>query len=141
MGEIPFGFLTGWTIVVVDDEFDSLTVAKRILEFHGAAVYTAETGVEGLALIKSVLPRLVISDLSMPEMDGSSMLNHLREHEPTRDIPVIALTAHAMMGDRERVLAAGFNSYLTKPINAGTFTQCLVDILREIPELNKQLSL
>jgi CheY-like chemotaxis protein len=140
MSDIPPGFLEGWNIVVVDDEWDSLTVAQIILEFYGAIVRTAENGRDGLKLIKTAPPKLVISDLSMPEMDGWTLLRHLREHYTTCDIPVIALTAHAMLGDRERALAAGFNNYMTKPLSADTFIEHLVSIIRTIPVLRAELT-
>jgi CheY-like chemotaxis protein len=139
MNDIPSDLLVGWDIVIIDDEPDSLTVAGIILDFYGANVRTADNGQKGLELVQSGRPRFIISDLSMPEMDGWEFLSRLRADPTTQDIPVIALTAHALAGDRDRVLMAGFESYLTKPLNANTFMQQLVEIFGSIPALREHL--
>lgn len=79
-------------------------------------------------------PRLIISDLSMPVMDGWELLTHLQQNSMTSGIPVIALTAHAMVGDRDKVIAAGFHSYLTKPLTPATFMQDLIERLKAVPQ-------
>jgi two-component system cell cycle response regulator len=119
----------GWNIVVIDDEEDSLTVFKVILTEYGANVYTASDGEEGLRLIRSVRPRFVICDLSMPGLDGWSVIHEVKLDPSLKDIPVIALTAHAMAGDRERVVAAGFHNYLPKPIIVDTFINDVTNLL------------
>lgn len=131
--------LQNWTVVVVDDEPDSLEVAVRILRHYGAEVQTAINGHEGLHTIRTVRPKLVISDLSMPEMDGWGMLTELKLDRTTMDIPVIALTAHAMVGDRERAIMAGFHNYLTKPLTPATFMKDLLVLLTDIPEFAEEL--
>ncbi len=141
MSNIPFDLLAGWDIVVIDDEPDSLEVARFILDFYGANVHTASGGKEGLELVDRIHPRFVISDLSMPEMDGWEFLKELRERAENREIPVIALTAHAMRGDRERAIAAGFHNYLTKPLTATTFIDQLLALLLDIPQLAEHLSI
>lgn len=141
MSNIPMDLLQGWDIVVIDDEPDSLEVARYILDFYGANVHTATNGMEGVALVEKVRPRFVISDLSMPEMDGWEFLSELKAALSTRDIPVIALTAHAMRGDRERALAAGFHNYLTKPLTVTTFMDQLMVLLLDIPQLSEYLIL
>jgi CheY-like chemotaxis protein len=125
--------LQNWTVVVVDDEPDSLEVAVRILRHYGADVQTAVNGADGLNQIRSIRPKLVISDLSMPEMDGWGMLGELKLDRTTMEIPVIALTAHAMVGDRERAIMAGFHNYLTKPLTPATFMKDLLVLLTDIP--------
>jgi CheY-like chemotaxis protein len=137
--EIPFDLLKGWDIVVLDDEPDSLEVARFILDFYGATVHTAENGQIGLELVRSVRPRFVISDISMPVMDGWEFIHHIKNDRVLMDIPVIALTAHAMQGDRERAMAAGFHNYLTKPLTAETFIFDLVHLLVDIPILAQEL--
>jgi two-component system, cell cycle response regulator DivK len=139
MVEYPRDLLSKWSVVVVEDEDDSLDIATYILEYYGAIVYSATNGKDGLRLVRSVLPRFVISDLSMPVMDGWEMIRELQRDSHTRDIPVIALTAHAMRGDRERAIAAGFYNYLTKPLTADMFMHDLVTLLVENPEFREAL--
>lgn len=133
--------LQNWTVVVVDDEPDSLEVAVRILRHYGADVHTAVNGSDGLNRIRSLRPKLVISDLSMPEMDGWGMLGELKLDRATIDIPVIALTAHAMVGDRERAIMAGFHNYLTKPLTPATFMKDLLVLLTDIPAFAHELTM
>jgi CheY-like chemotaxis protein len=141
MSNIPENLLSGWEIIVLDDEEDSLEVAGYILDYYGANVHAAMDGAEGLALIRKVKPRFVISDLSMPEMDGWEMLHELKNDPGLSEIPVIALTAHTMVGDRERAISTGFHNYLTKPLTADTFIHELLALLLDIPELSHHLNL
>lgn len=127
--------LDGWTVLVVDDEEDSLDVARRLLLRAGANVLTASDGMEALHLVQHHHPDCVLSDLSMPEMDGWLLMQALNESRPTSNIPVIALTAHAMPGDRQRAMEAGFSNYITKPLDARKFVQQLLAILIDIPDL------
>lgn len=134
--------MAGWTVLIVDDEPDSLEVASTLLEMAGVNVLTASHGKDALQILKTQLPKFIISDLSMPDMSGWEMLKKLKEDQMIEDIPVIALTAHAMRGDRERVVAAGFHSYLSKPLRPETFINDLLRLLIDIPQiagnLNKQ---
>ncbi len=109
-----------WAILLVDDEPDNLEVLAESLAFFGATVRTASDGEEGLEVLKDFLPDLIILDLSMPKMDGWAMRKHVKSNPITGDIPIVALSAHAMAGDRERALEVGFDGYLTKPINLAT---------------------
>lgn len=131
--------LQGWNVVVVDDEDDSLLLAELMLTEYGAAVYTAVDGKEGLDLILRVRPKFVLSDLSMPVLDGWGLISAMQDDVALKNIPVIALTAHAMMGDRERAVAAGFHNYLTKPLTVDTFMKDLVKLLVDVPELASAL--
>lgn len=133
--------LKGWDVLVVDDEPDSLEVATRILRFYGASVRSAGNGQEALVLARQATPRFIISDLSMPVMDGWGLLYELKQARETMDIPVIALTAHSMVGDRQRAIEAGFHNYLTKPLTAATFMKDLVQLLLEEPALASELVL
>lgn len=141
MIELPNDLLAGWDIVVVDDEDDSLSLAEVILLEYGANVYTATNGREGLEVIRQVKPKFAISDLSMPVLDGWGLISELKEDVAIRDIPVIALTAHAMVGDRERAVGFGFHNYLTKPLTVDTFIQDLVKLLVDIPTLANDLNI
>ncbi len=141
MLNLPDDLLKGWDIVVIDDEEDSLAVAQIILDEYGANTHTATNGQEGLAVVRSVMPKFVISDLSMPVLDGWGLINKMKTDPALKDIPAIALTAHAMVGDRERAVAVGFHNYLTKPLTVETFIQDLVNLLVDIPELANELNI
>ena len=130
MTTLSQNLLSGWDVMIIDDEEDSLEVAEIILTEYGANVHQASNGQEALTLLKSVRPKFIISDLSMPVLDGWGFVHAVKSDVHLADIPVIALTAHAMIGDRERGIAAGFHNYLTKPLT-------LVDI----PELAQELQL
>jgi CheY-like chemotaxis protein len=136
---ISSDLLKGWVVVVVDDEPDSLMVAQTLLELCGATVLTASNGRVGYERIAQTRPQLVISDLSMPEMSGWQMLHALKESLATRDIPVIALTAHAMQGDRVRAMEVGFHNYLTKPLRPETFINDLLRLVIDIPSIQTLL--
>ncbi len=134
MFKIPRIF-EGWDVMVVDDESDSLEVATRLLIIAGANVVQAVNGKDALVKLRTCSPRFIISDLSMPEMDGWELIYTIKQDRRMMDIPMIALTAHAMSGDRERALAAGFHNYISKPLDPPKFIQQLVVILTDIPEM------
>lgn len=103
------------TIAVVEDNADNRLLLQAILDgLYEIVEY--ENGVDALAGLARSLPDLVLLDISLPGMDGNEILARIRADEKLRVLPVIALTAHAMSGDREKYLAAGFNDYITKPI-------------------------
>jgi CheY-like chemotaxis protein len=102
-------------IAVVEDNPDNRLLVRVILDsLYEVTEY--ETGFAALEGIQTDKPDLVLLDVSLPEMDGTEVLRRIRADARLRDLPVIALTAHAMAGDREKFLAAGFDDYVTKPI-------------------------
>jgi len=102
-------------IAVVDDNADNRLIIRTILEDQYEIVEFS-SGMEAIEGFKKNKPSVVILDISLPEMDGTEILRRIREDPELHDLPVIALTAHAMVGDREKYLAAGFNDYVAKPI-------------------------
>jgi two-component system, cell cycle response regulator DivK len=134
MNTLPRDILAGWKILVIDDEHDSADVATRVLRYYGADVSIACNGLEGLDLVQRTHPRLVICDISMPVLDGWGVIRKLKNERSLMDIPVIALTAHAMTGDRQRAIAAGFHNYLSKPLTPFTFTRDLLILLVDLPQ-------
>jgi CheY-like chemotaxis protein len=110
-----------WNIVVTDDDPDTIRVVECVLAFFGARVRAAECGSVCLDLIRQERPTFLLLDIQMPLMSGWDVLEKIRKDDSLKDLLVIALTAHAMAGDRERVLEGGFNAYLPKPINPLTF--------------------
>ncbi len=111
------GKVTDWIVLIADDEPDSIELITEALEYQGATVRAAANGREALALLEHFKPTLILTDLSMPEMDGWAVLRSVRKNAALAAVPVFALTAHAMAGDVERGLAAGFSGYITKPIS------------------------
>ncbi|HEV7993940.1 MAG TPA: response regulator [Gemmatimonadaceae bacterium] len=103
------------TIAVVEDNADNRLLLQAILDGQYSLV-EYDNGIDALAGLNASLPELVLLDISLPGMDGNEILIRIRADENLRHLPVIALTAHAMSGDREKYLAAGFNDYITKPI-------------------------
>jgi CheY-like chemotaxis protein len=103
------------TVAVVEDNADNRLLLQAILDgLYEVVEY--ENGVDALAGLSANLPDLVLLDISLPGMDGNEILVRIRADEQLRRLPVIALTAHAMAGDREKYLTAGYNDYITKPI-------------------------
>jgi two-component system, cell cycle response regulator DivK len=102
-------------IAVVDDNADNRLIIRTILEDQYEIVEFS-SGSEAIEGFKKDRPDVVILDISLPEMDGTEILRRIRDDSTLHDLPVIALTAHAMGGDREKYLAAGFNDYVAKPI-------------------------
>lgn len=121
-----------WVVLIVDDEPDNVQVAEKILTWQGAAVYTARNGKDGLALLETIRPTFVLLDLSMPIMDGWTMHREMRARPELAPIPVIALTAHAMPGDQEQVMKAGFDGYIAKPFSLRLFLEQIRSLVRQI---------
>lgn len=112
-----------WIVLIVDDEPDNLGVAQKVLSYGGADVHIARNGVEGLAVLEKITPTFILLDLSMPEMDGWEMFSLARANESLASVPIIALTAHAMTGDKERIEQAGFDGYIPKPFRINSFME------------------
>ena len=103
-------------ILYVEDNDDNIFVVYRRLSRWGHTVLIARNGREGLAMAQSERPDLIVMDLSLPKLDGWTATRILKNSSETKQIPILALTAHAMAGDRERALAAGCDDFATKPI-------------------------
>ena len=103
------------TVAVVDDNADNRLIIRTILEDQ-YQIEEYSGGTEAMDAFRNKRPDVVILDISLPEMDGTEILNLIRSDPSLRALPVIALTAHAMVGDREKYLALGFNDYVAKPI-------------------------
>jgi len=103
------------TLAVVEDNADNRLLLQAILD-GPYRIVEYENGTDALAGLRAERPDLVLLDISLPGMDGNEILARIRLDQSLRTLPVIALTAHAMTGDREKYLAAGFDDYVTKPI-------------------------
>jgi CheY-like chemotaxis protein len=119
--------LVGRTVLLVDDDARNIFALSSVLERRGMHVLTATTGKEAVAIVENT-PELaiVLMDIMMPEMDGYQTMGVIREQPEYRRLPIIALTAKAMKGDREKCLEAGASDYLAKPVN----TEQLLSALR-----------
>ncbi len=116
------------TVALVEDNPDNRLLVRVILEsLYEVTEY--ENGFAALEGLPKEKPDLVLLDVSLPEMDGTEVLRRIRADANLRDLPVIALTAHAMAGDREKYLAAGFDEYVTKPIVDETL---LLDAIKKL---------
>lgn len=103
-------------MLLVEDNEDNRIIYSTVLRHTGFDVVEALNGVQAVELARRLLPDLILMDISIPEMDGWEATRILRQDSTTRDIPIIALTAHALADDRERANAIGFTAYLAKPI-------------------------
>jgi CheY-like chemotaxis protein len=103
-------------ILVADDTPNGRELVKTVLEGSGYQVIEASDGLEALASAREVLPDLIILDLHMPKLDGFGVVEELHRDAKLAATPILALTASAMMGDKERAMAVGFTAYITKPI-------------------------
>jgi two-component system cell cycle response regulator DivK len=119
-----------WDVLVADDEVDNLRIIIFVMEFSRIQVRTAANGKDCIEQIKRKMPSFVLMDIQMPEMSGWDALKAIRGDPAMSKLPVIALTAYAMTEDRERVMAAGFDGYIPKPITVPTFIQQVQDILK-----------
>jgi two-component system, cell cycle response regulator DivK len=110
-------------ILVVEDNERNLKLLRDVLEYAGYDVRVARTGEDGVTLAVKEPPDLVLMDLQLPGIDGMEDLRQLRASPRTAGIPVVAVTAQAMKQDRERVLEAGFDGYVEKPISVRAFPE------------------
>ncbi|MEE8395428.1 MAG: response regulator [bacterium] len=116
-------------ILLVEDNEMNREMLRRRLARRGHQVVTAADGREGLQMAQSEAPDLILMDLSLPVMDGWEATRKIRGGEKTGAIPIVALTAHAMAGDRERALESGCNDYLTKPVDMDQLAETIQRIL------------
>ena len=108
-------------ILVIEDNEQNLYLTVFILKKNGYRTLQARDGREGIELAGRVKPALIILDIQLPVMDGFEVARKLRSNPALADVPIVAVTSYAMVGDRERILAAGCASYIEKPINPETF--------------------
>lgn len=106
------------TILYIEDNLHNRRIVRKILQSRGYTIIEAEDGISGLAMVNEIKPPLVLLDIGLPGMDGLEVVGRIKADEQLRSIPVIALTASAMRGDRERFLQAGCDDYLSKPVRA-----------------------
>jgi two-component system, cell cycle response regulator DivK len=119
--------MAGERVLVVEDNEKNMKLFRDVLQATGYVTLEAGTGEDAVALARTELPQLVLMDVQLPGIDGVEALARLRGDERTAAIPVLALTAQAMQGDEERFLAAGFDGYVSKPVD-------VLELLRTVEE-------
>lgn len=110
-------------ILVIEDNEQNLYLVRFILEKNGYQVHAAMDGKTGIDMAVQLKPDLILLDIQLPVMDGYAVARNLRANLQTSGIPIVAVTSHAMVGDRDKVLEIGCNGYIEKPINPDTFME------------------
>ncbi len=115
--------MSTYRVLLVEDNPDNFQLVRFLLEQGGHQVLGAYNGREGVELARKEMPDLVLMDLSLPEVDGWTAARQLKEDPATAAIPLLALTAHTLPGDRLRALQSGFNGFISKPIDIKSFPE------------------
>jgi CheY-like chemotaxis protein len=123
-------------ILVIEDNPANLDLMVYLLDAFGHTPLAAADGEVGIALIQDEKPHLIICDIQLPKLSGYEVAQWLKKEPALRTIPILAVTAYAMVGDRDKVLAAGFDGYLTKPIEPETFVSQVERFLHDTPSEN-----
>ena len=105
------------TILYIEDNSDNRTLVRRVLQIEGYRVMEAESGFKAFEILRSEIPDLVLMDINLPEIDGYELTHRLKQMPHLAGVPVVAMTANVMKGDREKTLAAGCDGYIQKPID------------------------
>lgn len=127
--EVPQVNETGQTVLVVDDMSDNLILISLSLQDLGYRVVTATNGTDALNVAKLARPDLILMDIAMPQQDGLAATRRIREESELQDVPVVALTAFDTDGFRQAAFDAGFNGYLTKPIDFDRLQNLIAKLL------------
>jgi CheY-like chemotaxis protein len=109
------------TLLIIEDNEQNYYLMRFLLEKHGYDILGAETGKKGIEMARQHQPRAILLDIQLPEMDGYAVAAGLKNDPDLKAIPIIAVTSYAMVGDRERIIAAGADGYIEKPIDPETF--------------------
>ena len=123
--------MSGEIILYIEDNADNRTLIRRILSAEGYEFKEAENAVEALKVLKSLHPDLILMDINMPDMDGYTLTAKIRALSGFGNVPIVALTANVMRGDRERSLEAGCDGYIQKPIDIDLLPQQVERYLRK----------
>ena len=108
-------------VLIIEDNDANLELMTYLLTAFGHLTFTATQGAEGLEIAQRERPDIIVCDIQLPDIEGYEIARQLKSSADLRDIPLIAVTALAMVGDRDRILATGFNDYIAKPIVPETF--------------------
>lgn len=128
------------SVLIVEDNIDNYELVRFLLERAGQGTLWARSGREGVDMAKTNQPDLIIMDLSLPEMDGWTATERIKSDPETGHIPIVALTAHTLPGDRKRALDVGCDGYLSKPINISLLVETVAEILARKQGRQKPIS-
>jgi len=120
------------SILYVEDNFENRMLVRRILMAEDFDVIEAENAFQALDIVKETRPDLILVDINMPEMDGYTLTTRLKDIPELESVPIVALTANVMKGDRERILGAGCDGYIQKPIDVDQLPQQVRSFLKEV---------
>jgi two-component system cell cycle response regulator DivK len=123
--------MDGTKILYIEDNLENRTLVKRVLEAEGYVVLEADDGPSGLRMIEEEIPALILMDINLPEIDGYEVTTQLRQMEILDNVPIVALTANVLRGDRERSLDAGCDGYIQKPIDVDLLPAQIGAFLRQ----------
>ena len=118
-------------ILVVEDNEKNRVLFRDILQSKEYKTLEAETGEQAIMLLQKERPDLILMDIQLPGKDGITVTREIKANEATKDIPVFALTSYAMKGDREKMMEAGFDNYMSKPINVREFLKTVDDFFQK----------
>jgi len=121
--------MAGELILIVEDNEKNRRLMRDVLAFKGYRLVEAETGEDGVRLAREQHPDLVLMDIQLPGIDGIQALRQIRADAATQAIPIMAVTASAMTHDRQKIMAAGFDAYQTKPLNVKGFMDAVRELL------------
>jgi CheY-like chemotaxis protein len=125
------------TLLIIEDNIQNFYMMRFLLEKNGFAVIGAENGREGIEKALIHKPCAILLDIQLPEMDGYAVAAELKKHDALNGVPIIAVTSYAMVGDRERILAAGATGYIEKPIDPDTFVSEIVSHLKKNKDIKE----
>ena len=118
-------------ILIVDDEPKNITLVRDLLQVNGYSTNEATDGKQGVDLARANIPDLILMDIQMPEMNGIEATGILKTDAATKHIPILALSSYAMMGDKERILKAGCDAYLSKPLDIKEFLNTVAEFVAD----------
>ncbi len=113
------------TVLHIEDNFDNRLLVRRLLQADGFEVMEAENAHQALEALKAIIPDLILMDINMPDIDGYTLTLQIKSTPTLQNIPIVAITANVMRGDREKVFKAGCDGYIEKPIDVDRFVEQL----------------
>jgi len=125
------------TILHIEDNPENRTLVRRLLQNEGYHILEAETANQALQILNHHHPKLILVDINMPDMDGYTLTNKIRNLPDLHCVPVVAITANVMKGDREKTLQAGCDGYIEKPIDVDKFSNQILEYLHTIQDIRE----